>query len=407
MRDFIVELLEHFGKAHGRPYTIGLMNTGGTLTALPVSEKNLELTPVQEKAELEQIIKLATDFGDYQKHNLLEIKFFYHNPVDSSQLLDPDREPWLVPLQQIYNSVDGVHIIHGTDTVSESARFLNLNLPYYDPERMFEGVFHNWTKPIVLISSQEPAAVRSRETLIPKSGSDADVSLATALALVSTDRVGEAGIIVNGYHMLRGNVTKKTSDSHIPPFESDKGVSSIAERTSSGLSLSDTGYLRKVDYEGHFVPNIIRDSAKFEKSILIVNEDGQLAMERSYLRAKAAGKEEIVEFMRDDLPKVILYGSKGAGNVQKDHHKVLKAMEEEGVLIMRVPLPGGRVPKKMYYDVPGGDIPGANIEQQTARYKAQSVLALMKQMGIKEEDQKEFFYEGMKFNFGNEFLPYK
>jgi hypothetical protein len=59
----------------------------------------------------------------------------------------------------------------------------------------------------------------------------------------------------------------------------------------------------------------------------------------------------------------------------------------------------------MHYNVPGGDIPGYNIEGSTARYKAQAILALMEEFKIPAEEQLEFFHHMMTFHFGNEFLP--
>jgi L-asparaginase/Glu-tRNA(Gln) amidotransferase subunit D len=125
----------------------------------------------------------------------------------------------------------------------------------------------------------------------------------------------------------------------------------------------------------------------------------------AYLDACKERNTQVVRFLKKRLPKAILYVSRGAGNVQKDHYKILKSMEKEGVYIVKVPLSGGRIPETMKYNVPGADIMGVNIEATTARYKAQAVLALADQLKIQKGEQKDFFYKMMGFKFGNEFLP--
>jgi len=55
--------------------------------------------------------------------------------------------------------------------------------------------------------------------------------------------------------------------------------------------------------------------------------------------------------------------------------------------------------------VTAGLFAGCNIEAETAKQKAQSVLALMDQIGVEETKRGEFFYTMMKTPFGRERLP--
>ncbi len=153
-------------------------------------------------------------------------------------------------------------------------------------------------------------------------------------------------------------------------------------------------------------PFFIAGSGAYEGKVLLVDETAHLALCEAYLKAVEDENVEHQEYLKPLLPEVILYGSRGAGNVQGSrHYPVLKGMEEQGVLIAKVPLDGGRVPEQMHYAVPGGDIVGVNIEAKTARYKAQCVLALADQLRIEPERKKDFFETMMRFEFGAEMLP--
>jgi L-asparaginase/Glu-tRNA(Gln) amidotransferase subunit D len=403
MRGNLAGILEGHKARAGQTYRLGIVNMGGTLICLPNDEGML--APVQTERELMDILRDGADLASLVDQDLLKLGIVYHHPVDSSQMLDTDREPVLQPLHDAYRHFDGFVVIHGTDTAAETSRFLHLTLPHYDPVEYHRSgrIVSNWTKPVAVVSSQEPAATTRGDQLIPNPGSDADVNLVTALMLLCEGKVGEVGMITNGYETLRGVTSWKATESRIPPFLSDPGVPAIGTRTAFKTSYTAVDYLGfRSDSR---LATVVTGSDQYERRALVVQEDAHLNSCRVYLTAKEQGNDAVVSALQDQLPRVILYGSRGAGNVQKEHYDVLKKMEQEGVFVARVPLRGGRVPAGMHYDVPGGDLVGANIEAQTARYKAQVCLALADRLKVPVGDQPAFLSKMFSFQFGAEVLP--
>lgn len=415
MREYLTNQLTEYLRIHGRPLRIAIANTGGTIICLPNPQHDNKLEPVKTREELESILLDGADFREYIEGGLLEMKIVYHAPVDSSQMRDSDREPLVVPLLEAYMNVDGSFVIHGTDTATATARFLHFALPYYDPFQFNRtgNLKFNWTKPCIIISSQEPAATLRHNQLIPNAGSDADPNLVLGLSLIADRSLGEVGIITNNTRALRGTSAFKASESHIPPFGYDPGVLPLVERTAFGLTYSDQGFLRANPLNDMSIPSVVRNIGAYEHQVLTVTECAHLNLCTLYLDEKqkdpkdtGAANALLTERLKHALPRVILYASKGAGNVHYKDYEILKKMDGDGCLVLKVPFSGGRIPQKMHYNVPGGDIPGVNIEAVTARYKAQAVLALMDELKVPADKQKPFFYTMMtECRLGNEFLP--
>ena len=419
------QLINHQALTGGEPLKIGIINYGGTIMSIPSKEDLELLEPLQSKGEIVNIIMQNARVGTAAKQGLLELKVLYHNPMDSSQMLDKHRELCLHNLHAAYMHFDGFMVLHGTDTGALSARFLHLTLPYHNPLKYWsEGKLDfNWTKPVILVSSQEPAIEMSEDgKIVPLTGSDGDLNLLLAMILLIDKKIGEAGVLTSGKDALRGPASQKATESGFPQYICDPGIPVVAERTAFGINYNDAYFLPTVHQNRSRVPFVIEDSAQFQDSVLLVSEPNHLALCKAYLDALKPDAtlnfrtqpvrnqpvrklEDVAEYLKEKLPRVILYQSKGAGNVQNEDHKILKELEGHGIYVCKVPIPGGRIPATMHYNVPGRDIPGYNIEGTTARYKSQTVLALMNEFRIKPDDQNKFFHHMMNFRFGNEFLP--
>ncbi len=437
MRDYIIDQLKDFKRINGRAYKLAVVNWGGTITCLKIEDylndtegkldrsallnakgefdiealakKKDELTPVQSKAELEEILLDSLDLRDLIESELLEMKVIYHKPMDSSQMVDKDREHVLRTLQQEYQHYDGFLGIHGTDTVAKTARFLNMNLPHTDPKAVYETGAHefNWVKPFPIVAAQEPVARYKNGKFVPVVGSDGAMSLVTALSLVLDNRFGEVGALIEREFVYRGSVYNKGSESHLRFLTGDTGVPHLAERTAFGISFPGVPFDQRAVQDDR-IAHVIHGSSKYEDKVLTVRESSHLANIKNYIAAVDKGDTSTADKIKDSLPRVVLYESKGAGNVQEEEFKILERLIETtqgDIYVLRVPLPGGRVPKKMHYNVPGSKIPGCNIESLTAKYKAQSVLALMEQLDIKPDKRKDFFYKMMETPFAREILP--
>ncbi len=344
MREYIQRSLSAHKIRTGEPYRLGLINRGGTVMCLTNRKGKLE--PAKNIDEVISILSDGADFAPYFKENLLEMVVVRHDPIDSSQMRDEHREPDLEPAQNRYAEIDGIMEVHGTDTGPETARFMHLALPAYDPrEYALTGAkTANWTKPHVIVAAQEPAAIKRSRKLVPFAGSDADVNLVLAMAILTDYRMGESSVLTNGREALRGTVARKHTESHVPAFTGDPGVAPLAERTAFGITYPNSSYFPRK--EGKRVPYIIQGGAEFERKVLTVNHPAHLQLIKAYIDAKKSRLRESEGHIQQYLPDVILYGSKGAGNVQKDDYRVideLRRIQDNGILVAKVPLLGGRV----------------------------------------------------------------
>jgi L-asparaginase/Glu-tRNA(Gln) amidotransferase subunit D len=299
-----------------------------------------------------------------------------------------------------YSHIDGVIVLHGTDTCADTAKFIHLALPYYDPRQLIknEEISFNWTKPVLILSSQVPAVDSVDGKLSYRIDSDGPMNLSVALMMIADEKIGEAGIITNNGDALRGTSTEKGAEVDIPPFRTDPGVPPLAKYTALGLRYLPQGFLQK-GTEGNFVPFVIKDSSKFEDKVITVFESSHLNLLKAFLESTGAVREKF----KEKAPKIIIYVSKGAGNVKEEDYKILKEAEAEGIITFRVPLPGGRIPTHQIYDVPGHELEALNMQPQTAKYKAMMTLKLAED--AKTKTRKEFISKMMTTTWSNEFLP--
>jgi hypothetical protein len=198
-----------------------------------------------------------------------------------------------------------------------TARMLHLNLPYFNPALYWNEnkTGFNWTKPVVLVSSQEPAVEMRDGQLVPMTGSDGDLNLITALRIIIDDKIGESGVLTNGKDALRGCASQKGTESGFPQYICDPGISVLADRTAFGMNYNDAFFLPTVPQNKAKVPFVITDSAKFQNAVLLVSESNHLALCKAYLQSKQDAT--VTEFLKTKLPKVILYQSKGAATCKK------------------------------------------------------------------------------------------
>ncbi|MBI2142287.1 asparaginase, partial [Candidatus Woesearchaeota archaeon] len=362
------------------------------------------LSPIQSEKELNVLINDGLNLKSFVQKGLLDIKINHLFCVDSSQMEDSQRDEIVRAIHPEYVEVDGVVIIHGTDSGADTAKYLHLALPYYDPRAIWKNdsrVF-NWGKPVVVLSSQVPAVDATNHKLTYRIDSDAPMNLTLALMIIADGEVGEAGIITNNGDALRGPASEKGAEVDIPPYRSDPGVPSMGKYTALGIRYLPQGYLQRAGAGQAFVPFVIPGASEYGEKVVTVFEPSHLNILKAYLGVNNGVAAEL----KARLPDVVIYVSKGAGNVMSQDYKILKSVEKEGVLTFRVPLPGGRIPTHQLYDVPGHELPALNMQHQTAKYKAMMCLYLAEKVfKLKDERKREFVEKMMKAPWGNEFLP--
>ncbi|MBW2997154.1 asparaginase, partial [Candidatus Woesearchaeota archaeon] len=352
----------------------------------------------------ERLIFEGLNLDILRKKDLLNVKIVHLFCVDSSQMEDNQRDDIIKAIHAEYVDVDGIIILHGTDSGADTVKILHLALPDYDPRTIWKDgsrVF-NWGKPVLVLSSQVPAVDAINCNITYRIDSDGPMNLSLALMLISDGNVGESGIITNNGTALRGTACEKGAEVDIPPYRTDPGVPPMAKYTALGLRYLPQGCLQRTGEGQTFIPFVIHGSSRYEDKVITVFESSHLSLLKTYLESEGLEKKRI----REKLPEVVVYVSKGAGNVKSQDYKILKAVEKEGVVSFRVPLPGGRIPAQQIYDVPGHEITALNMQPQSAKYKAMMSLYMAENVfKIKKNEKAKFLKMMMTGTWGNEFLP--
>lgn len=173
---------------------IHIIASGGTIAGRAASSNDL----IDYKAgdlSIEELIRAvpgAAELADIRGEQLCNI--------DSTNMTE---EIWLSMARSVQQAVDdddvtGVVITHGTDTMEETAYFLNL-------------VIHT-TKPVVLVGSMRPATAIS---------ADGPLNLLNAIRLASCSEAGRHGVLIAMNDQICGaRDTTKTNTTHVDTFKS-------------------------------------------------------------------------------------------------------------------------------------------------------------------------------------------
>ncbi len=393
-----------------RPLSIYIGNTGGTITCLPNSKGLME--PIESDSQLEELIMGTMGLGFYVQRGLLEVKLDFIFRIDSSQMRNPHRQTLTNSALAHYHDVDGGLLLHGTDSGADSAKFMAVAAPYYDPVRLWLGrahgiQFRNGNRPL---NCTKPYGIASAQVAIPSAytktrmDSDGPMNLYVGLLAIAEGRIMETGWLTNNTTILSGPASIKVRETAIPPYQSDPAVKEMASYTAEGLHYNEGTFLQQ-GYNGRRDLVTVTDAASQNGKVIVVHETHHLAPVQYMLEAEAVGSREIAAFIKERMPAVIIYVSKGAGNVVDEDYALLKAAEDYGLVSFRVPIPGGRIPARQVYDVPGHDIPALNMQPATAEYKALMCLSLADRLGIPPQEKPEFLKYMMTEQWGNEFLP--
>lgn len=138
--------------------------------------------------------------------------------IDSS---DMTEEKWLALARRTEDAaarddVDGIVVTHGTDTLEETAYFLNLTV--------------HTCKPVILTGAMRPASALS---------ADGPLNLLEAVQAAKTAEAGKYGVLIAMNGMLcSARFGYKTDTTHVHAFRAVKWVSSALSKTASLFSIS-------------------------------------------------------------------------------------------------------------------------------------------------------------------------
>lgn len=246
------------------------------------------------------------------------------------------------------DGVDGVVITHGTDTLEETAYFLNLTVKS--------------TKPVVITGAMRPATAIS---------ADGPMNLLNAVRLAATSAAADRGVLVclNDQIDSARNVTK-THTTSVDTFKSPLGpigfmndgkptFYNTVERRHAGHTEFDVTAVTKLPYV-KIIYGHANDDALFVDATINAGVKG------------------------------IVYAGTGNGSIHKDAEKALARAAKGGIVIVRSTRVGSGtvIPAEQSY-IDAGFLDGDSLNPQKCRILLQ--LALLKTTDIRKIQQ--MFYE--------------
>ena len=271
--------------------------TGGTIAGAGANSTN-SATYTAAKVPVDQLLTAVP-----QIQNLANVSGVQAMQVASESITDKE----LLSLARQVNDlvkksdVNGVVITHGTDTLEETAFFLNL-------------VVHT-DKPIVLVGSMRPSTALS---------ADGPLNLYSAVALAADDTAKGKGvfILMNDSIFAARDVTKSIN-LHTDAFESQWGaLGTLIEGKSYWFRQSTKRFNNKSEFN---IENIKGDALPL---VQIVYGSGNMIPDAYQAYAKAG-------------TKAIIHAGTGNGSVAKNIVPTLNELQSQGVQIIR----SSRVPK--------------------------------------------------------------
>jgi L-asparaginase len=239
------------------------------------------------------------------------------------------------------SDVNGIVITHGTDTLEETAYFLNLTVKS--------------KKPVVIIGAMRPATAIS---------ADGPVNLLNAVTLAANPKaVGQGVLIAMNDNINAARDTTKTNTSNVATFKAPE--MGIVGYFTNGQPYFYRKDLRKNTWQTEFNVKGLKALPRVDIIYTHINDDSALVN-----AAVAAGAKGIV------------YAGSGMGSVHKDAYPGLTEAIKKGVVVVR----SSRVGNGMVIDDPSyvamNFLPGDNLNPQKARILLQ--LALTKTTDLKE-----------------------
>ncbi len=268
---------------------IAILGTGGTIAGF--IDSTIATTGYTAGAiDIDVLIKAVPQIRD-----LADISWEQIVNIDSSNMCD---EIWLRLAKKIAKlfaeGIDGVVITHGTDTMEETAYFLNLTIKS--------------DKPVVLVGAMRPSTAIS---------ADGPKNLYNAVALVANKEAKNKGIMVAiNDKILSARGVVKTHSLNVDAFSSP--------------DFGDLGYI--VDGKVFFYNNVTKahtKNAPFDVSKLTSLPKVDILYSYSNDGSGVAAKA-----LFEHGTKGIVVAGSGAGSIHKNQKDVLKELLKKGLKVV-------------------------------------------------------------------------
>lgn len=268
---------------------IAILGTGGTIAGF--IDSTIATTGYTAGAiDIDVLIKAVPQIRD-----LADISWEQIANIDSSNMCD---EIWLRLAKKIaklfVEGIDGVVITHGTDTMEETAYFLNLTIKS--------------DKPVVLVGAMRPSTAIS---------ADGPKNLYNAVALVANKEAKNKGVMVAiNDKILSARGVVKTHSLNVDAFSSP--------------DFGDLGYI--VDGKVFFYNNVTKahtKNAPFDVSKLTSLPKVDILYSYSNDGSGVAAKA-----LFEHGTKGIVVAGSGAGSIHKNQKDVLKELLKKGLKVV-------------------------------------------------------------------------
>ncbi|VBB09110.1 asparaginase/glutaminase active site 1 [Lucifera butyrica] len=269
---------------------IVILATGGTIAA--VSQSVAATTAYQSGivpiAELLNEIRPLTNLANITSEQVAQI--------DSA---DMSHELWLFLANRINSllqqpDVDGIVLTHGTDTMEETAYFLNLVV--------------NSDKPVVLVGAMRPSTAIS---------SDGPMNLYNAIVLAASDAASGKGVLV------------ALNDT----------VNSSRDVTKTNTALQDTFKAPELGYLGYLIdgqPHFYRLPARKHTYLSEFRIDELAILPKVHIiYGYVDDGGALVRAAVKDGAQGIVYAGLGNGNMSQHMQKVFNEIRQQGVVVVR------------------------------------------------------------------------
>lgn len=299
---------------------IAVVATGGTIAGsgrigksarykagtLPVSSIIDSIPQIQDLAELEMHTVCSKDSNDINIHDLIQLKV-------------------LVEQLEKRKDIDGIVITHGTDTLEETAFFLNITLDVI--------------KPVVMTGAMRPATATS---------ADGPMNLYQAVALAADSEARGMGVLaVIGDTIYSGRDLTKINSIKTDAFETgDPG--------SMGYMQDDKAYLIHKPYRRHTC------YSRFSKSLPPLDKKAEIY----YVHANC--DPDLLTWMLEKYDGVVIAGT-GSGNYPKAIQDVIESYEGDCTIVRTSRLIEGAAFDSSVFDPLGKCIPAHRLSPHKAR----------------------------------------
>lgn len=267
---------------------IAIIATGGTIAGSGAAGKttNYEAGTIS----VDEVLASIPDVRDR-----VEIVLDNLFSVDSNEI---DEEKWLTLTKHVdalaeKDDIDGIVITHGTDTIEETAYFLNLTV--------------NTLKPVVLTGAMRPATATS---------ADGPFNLFQAIMLASHSEAWGRGVMcLFSSTIYSGRDIQKISNYKIDAFDQ--------------RAFANLGYMK--DDEVYFSSQPLKRHTSYSVfSRKPLDKLTQVAIAEYYVGASPS----ILDFLAKENEGIVIVGT-GSGNYSKQWRQRIEELSEQGIVFVR------------------------------------------------------------------------